>query len=142
MAAVVLAAWTFGCSTDPSAATASDASFDGSGEAATSDASAVDAREGGAPPEDVVTATDVALDPTDDTTNFNDCTPFDFASNDHTAPGDPRVITFPVDPAPAQYQPRCMKKISPISRQARQMLEGQAACRIQRITHQRMPHIG
>ena len=109
MAAVVLAAWTFGCSTDPSAATASDASFDGSGEAATSDASAVDARDGGAPPEDVVSATDVSLDPSDDTTNFNDCTPFDFASNDHTAPGDPRVITFPVDPAPAQYQPRCMK---------------------------------
>jgi plastocyanin len=101
-----------GCSTASTSAAASDASLesgtDDATDAATDTSSGADAHDADAA-QDVVSATDVSLDPTDDTTNFNDCTPFDFASNDHTASGDLRVIAFPVDPAPAQYQPRCMK---------------------------------
>jgi len=98
LASVVLAC-TIACSTTSSSPSA-DASVADGGVDATVDAMAQD---------DVISSTDVLLDPLDDATSFNDCTPFDFASNDHTAAADPRTITFPFDVSPAQYQPRCMK---------------------------------
>lgn len=88
------------CSTASSTSPA-DASIDA--------ADAGDAFAPDAAVDDVITSTDVLLDPLDDRTNYNDCTPYDFAMNDHTAPADPRIIGFPYDPAPAQYSPRCMK---------------------------------
>jgi len=39
----------------------------------------------------------------------NGCTPSDFAANDHTSPGDLRLVSFPTTPSPAAYQPRCMR---------------------------------
>ena len=111
MTAAVVAASSCGCSSEESGASSAssgDASLEASDDVMTSDAGAPDTRDDDAAAADVVTSTDVSLDPFDDTTNYNDCTPYDFSSNDHTAPSDPRVVTFPFDPAPAQYQPRCI----------------------------------
>ncbi len=104
MVGTLLALSTAACSSEnapssaPDAAAVGDAADDGVG--APNDASMAG---------DVVVSTDVLIDPYDDHTNYNDCTPYDFTMNDHRAPADPRVITFPYDPNAVQYSPRCIK---------------------------------
>jgi plastocyanin len=100
--AVVVGCATAACSSE-SAAPVADASI-AAADAGSDAPTFLDSTTG-----DVVVSTDVAVDPLDDHTSFNDCTPYDFTMNDHTAPADPRVITFPYDPNPMQYTPRCMK---------------------------------
>ncbi len=98
----VLTAWaTMACSSESAKSGDDAAAPDASGDVVQP---AVDASIG-----DVVTSTDVALDPFDDRSSFNDCSPFDFTMNDHTAAGDARIITFSYDQTPVQYAPRCMK---------------------------------
>jgi plastocyanin len=62
---------------------------------------------------DATTPLDAASDgaPADagEDASVNGCTPADFAANDHTAAGDPRVIQAPNDATPAQFLPRCMR---------------------------------
>lgn len=96
-----------GCSSETSG-TSGDASQPG--DAATAEASALaDGGDATVVFPDAAPPSDVALDPYDDTTNFNDCTPFDFTANDHTADADPRTIQFSLDPTTKQYAPRCMR---------------------------------